>query len=165
MFEFTESIEIAAAKDAVWDVMRDVRDWWPASNPEHDSLEVLDGDGEIARGTRLRIRERIAGIPGEYVGEVTQFEPGQTVTLQAPQAHYRLAGAHVTLGEGVTWTLEETGPQTRVSAHVWGVFPAGWTGRVLEWGFRWMGGLGKDRKHARTELLYLKKRLETPSAP
>jgi hypothetical protein len=165
VFAFTESVEIAAPKPAVWKVMRDIRDWWPASNPEHDRLDVLDVDGEIALGTTLRIRERIAGIPGEAVGEITGFDPGRTVTWQAPAARYRLAGTHVTVAEGVTWTLQEIGAtRTRVSARVWAIFPASWYGRLLEWGFKRAGGVDKDRKHARTELAYLKRRLEMAAA-
>jgi hypothetical protein len=100
MFAFTESVEIGAPKSAVWEVMRNVREWWPASNPEHDGVDVLDGDGEIALGTRVRIRERVAGIPGEADGHITEFDPERTVTWQAPAARYRLGCARFTNAKG-----------------------------------------------------------------
>lgn len=143
MFSFTECIEIDASRGAVWDVMRDVRDWWPPSNPEHDSLEVLDGKDQVALGTKLRIRERVAGIPGDAVGTITEFEPGHSVAWEAPEAHYRLAGARITVAEGVTWHLKAGREATQVSAHVWARFPSGWMGRALEWAFMHMGGSGK----------------------
>jgi hypothetical protein len=102
MFTFTESVRIAAPRQAVWNVMRDVRDWWPASNREHDSVDVLTEDGEIGLGKRLRIRERVAGIPCDATGEITRFESGRTVAWEAPAARYRLACLRVTVSEGVT---------------------------------------------------------------
>lgn len=161
MFEFTETIEIAAAPETVWSVMQDVESWWSPSNPEHLSLERLDNRGAIEVGTRLKIREKIAGIPGEAAGEITRVDPVSAVTWQAPEAHYRIFGIGLTVDEGVTWGIEPTGSGTRVSAHVWATFPAGRLGHIVEWGFtRLLGGVEKDREHARTELRYLKRTIE-----
>lgn len=161
MFEFTEAISIHAAPSTVWDVMHDLEGWWPASNPEHESLERLDNRG-IEPGARLRIREKIAGVPGEAVGTITRVEPGAEVTWDAPEAHYRWFGIGFTVGEGVTWRMDsDTGEDTRVSAHVWGTFTPGLTGRLSEWLFQHvLNGVPKDREHARTELRYLKQLIE-----
>lgn len=161
MFEFTEAITIRASPSAAWNVMSDLEGWWVASNPEHISLQRLDDRG-IAVGARIRVRERIAGIPGEYVGELTRVVPGREVTMEAPKARYRLLGVPLTVGEGVTWRLRRVDAATiELSARVWATFPAGRLGRALEWGFtRLLGGIAKDREHARVELRYLKKRIE-----
>ena len=45
MFEFTESVVIAAPLPEVWEVLQDLENWWPASNPEHESIERLDDGG------------------------------------------------------------------------------------------------------------------------
>lgn len=162
MFDFTETVDIDATPAAVWELMRDLERWWPASNPEHVSLERLDtGARELGVGSRLRIRERIAGIPGEATGEITVFVPGWEVTWEAPAARYRLAGVGFTVGEGVTWGIRPSGSATRVSAHVWATFPPGFSGRLLQWSFEHLfHGIERDREHARTELRYLKRVIE-----
>jgi len=43
---------------------------------------------------------------------------------------------------------------------VWATFAPGLRGRVIEVAFRMLGGVDKDREHARTELRYLKRTLE-----
>lgn len=164
MFEFTEEMLIQAPASEVWEVMTDLERWWVASNPEHESLERLDDLG-IGEGARLRIREKIAGVPGQYVGELTRVVPLAEVTMEAPKARYRLAGLGFTVSEGVTWRLEPAGEgSTRVSARVWATFPDGRSGRVLEWVFtRLLDGITRDREHARTELAYLKEIIEQRS--
>jgi len=161
VFEFTETIEIEAPPETVWEVVADIEGWWPPSNPEHESLERLDDRG-LEVGARIRIREKIAGVPGEAVGEITEVEPGARVTWEAPAARYRLAGISVSIGEGVTWSLEPHGDDAaRLSARVWATFPPGPRGRLLEWFFtRLLRGLEKDREHARVELRYLKRTIE-----
>jgi hypothetical protein len=160
-FEFTESIEIGAPANRVWSVMTELEDWWVDSNPEHESLERLDDRG-VAVGARLRIREKVAGVPGEYVGELTRVVPMSEVTMEAPSARYRLLGIPFTVGEGVTWRLEPLGEHAaQVSARVWATFPHGLMGRLVAWTFvHVLNGVAKDREHARTELRYLKRLLE-----
>lgn len=162
MFEFTETVSIEASSSTVWEVMSDIEGWWLASNPEHESLERVGEGGALGVGTQLRIREKIAGVPGEAIGTITTFVPGSVVTWEAPEARYRWFGVPFGVGEGVTWRLEPHGDQTtNVSAHVWATFPSGWRGRLLETAFtRLLGGVEKDREHARTELRYLRRTIE-----
>lgn len=105
MIEFTEMVTIEAPPAVVWELMQDLEGWWPASNPDHDSLRRLDA-GPLRVGTRVRIREKIAGMPGEATGAITQFEPGHRVTWQAPRARYRWLGLPLTISEGVTWHID-----------------------------------------------------------
>jgi hypothetical protein len=144
----------------VWDLLRRVEDWWLESNPEHESLEVLS-DGPLREGSRIRIRESIAGIPGTAEGVVTKYRPGRSVTWEAPEAKYRLYGVPLEVSEGVEWSVDPLSEgRSRLSARVWAEFPSGVGGRILEWVFRRvLHGVEKDREHARTELRYLKKRL------
>ncbi|MCL2585953.1 MAG: SRPBCC family protein [Streptosporangiales bacterium] len=166
MFEFTETISIHAEPSTVWDVMHDLEKWWPASNPEHESLERLDDRG-IEPGARLRIREKIVGVPGEAVGTITRVEPGAEVTWDAPEARYWWLGMGLTVGEGVTWSLDPgSGADTRVIAHVWATFAPGRAGHLTEWLFKnVLDGERKDREHARTELRYLKRVIEEAGRP
>lgn len=162
MLDFTEAVTIDAPQAAVWELMRDLERWWPESNPDHEHMECLD-DGDLRAGSRVRIKEKIAGISGEAIGTITQFEPGRVVTWDAPRACYRLLGLALTVSEGVTWRIEPSGESTTVvSAHVWATVPPGRRGRVAAAVFtRLLGGAEKDRRHARTELQYLKRVLET----
>jgi hypothetical protein len=161
VFEFTESVDVDAGVDRVWAVMTDLEGWWPESNPEHISLERLDDRG-IAEGARMRVRERIAGVRCEAIGEITEVLPGRSVTWEASQAHYRLLGVSVCVGEGVEWRIEPgEGEPTRISARVWATFPEGWSGRALAWVFRrLLDGIEKDREHTRIELRHLKRLIE-----
>lgn len=161
MFEFTETITIQAPHTAVWELMRHIERWWPVSNPEHESLRQLD-NGPLGVGTRLRIREKIAGIPGEATGTITRFDAGRAVSWEAPRARYRFLGLAFTVGEGVTWRIDARADRTTaVSAHVWATFPHGLAGRLLAAVFtRLLHGIEKDREHTRTELRYLKRALE-----
>lgn len=164
MFEFIETISIEAPPPRVWDVMHDIESWWPASNPEHESLERLDDRDVLEVGAQLRIRETIGGVPGEATGTITRVEPQSAVTWEAPHARYRWLGIPVTVGEGVTWRIQprdNAAEATTLSAHVWATFPQGLCGRLLEVAFTTLlGGVEKDREHARTELRYLKDTIE-----
>lgn len=163
MFEFTETILIEAPPERVWEVLSDIDGWWLASNPEHQSLERLDDLG-VEVGARIRIREKVAGIPGEAVGVITDVKPNSAVTWEAPDTRYRWYGIPVTLEEGVTWGIEprDGGTGAEVSAHVWARFPSGPLGRLMGWTFvRLLDGVEKDREHARVELRYLKRLIET----
>ena len=156
MFEFTESVLIGARKNDVWAVLSDIDRWWLASNPEHRKLEHLDSLAPTQVGARLRIREKIGGIPGEAIGSITSVEPGTAVTWQA-DARYRWLGIPMRVGEGVTWRVEPCGESTtRVSAQVWARFPRHLLGRIARFLFvHALDGIEKDRHHARTELRYL----------
>lgn len=166
MFDFTESVLIEAPHGEVWDVLSDIDRWWLASNPEHDSLEHQDSLAPTQVGARLRIREKIGGIPGDAVGTITAVEPGAAVTWQA-DARYRWLGVSVQVGEGVTWRAEPYGEATtRVSARVWATFPSSLVGRVAAFAFvRLLNGIEKDRHHAYTELQYLKDLIENSDRP
>lgn len=161
MFEFTETIGINAAAATVWAAVQDIETWWPPSNPEHDSIERLDDRGAEV-GARLRIREKIAGIPGEAIGVITSLTPGSEVTWQSDNARYRWFGVPITVAEGVTWRIEpDSETACSLSAHVWASFPRSLRGAVLAWAFEHMlNGIAKDRQHARAELKYLKKTIE-----
>lgn len=117
-------------------------------------------------GTRFRIREKIAGVPGEGVGVVTHVDPGAAVTWEADRIRYRLYGVRFTIGEGVTWRVDPHEPEgSLLSARVWARFPGGLLGRILWLVFsRLLDGVEKDRRHARVELEYLKKSIESAPA-
>lgn len=166
MFEFTESVLIEAPRDQVWSVLSDIDRWWLASNPEHESLEHLDSLAPTQVGARLRIQERIGGIPGDAIGTITAVQPGTAVTWEA-DARYRWMGISVRVGEGVTWRVEaHDESSTRVSARVWATFPSHLVGRVAAFAFvRLLRGIEKDRQHACTELRYLKNLIESRDLP
>lgn len=163
MFDFTESVLIEAPHSHVWEVLSDIDRWWLASNPEHESLEHLDLLAPTQVGARLRIREKIGGIPGEAVGTITAMDPDTSVTWEA-DARYRWLGVPILVGEGVTWRVEPKDDATTcVSARVWANFPNHIIGQLAAFAFmRLLNGVEKDREHARTELRYLKQLIERP---
>lgn len=161
MFDFTESVVIGVPHPQVWEVLSDIDRWWLASNPEPETLEHLDALAPTQVGARLRIREKIGGIPGEADGTITAVDPGTAVTWEA-DARYRWLKLPIRVGEGVTWRVEPAdGSSTRVSARVWATFPTHFVGRLAAFTFvHLLNGVEKDRKHARTELRYLKQLIE-----
>jgi hypothetical protein len=161
MLEFTESIEIRASQEQAWKYLADVEHWWAPSNPEHESLEILDDDKNLGVGTRIRIREKVAGIPGEAIGEITEINKPHHITWKADLARYRLWGMSLRLTEGVRWSLVPVEGGVRLSATVWAVFAPNLKGRLVEWLFKGpLQGETKDRRHAQRELEYIKRDLE-----
>ena len=160
MFEFTEAVRIDAPPQHVWEVLRDIDNWWLNSNDEHQLLEHLDDRPATEVGAKLRIKEKIGGIPGEAVGSITAVSAGESVTWEA-DAIYRWLGFSVPVQEGVTWRIEPRGTCTQLSAHVWANFPRTGIGRVAAFAFTsLLGGVTKDRRHAHAELEYLKREIE-----
>lgn len=159
MFEITPEIEIDAPPETVWDYLVDVEEWWVDSNPEHSSLEIVSDDEDLKEGTRIRVREKIAGIPGEAEGEVTEFVPNDHFTWEA-DAVYRYLGLTFSATEGVKWSVKSE-EKTELSAHVWAEFPDTLFGKVLEWYFKnVLNGVEKDYEHAMEELVYIKEQIE-----
>lgn len=161
MFQFTESIQIRASLDRAWNYLVDVEKWWPPSNPEHESLEIIDRNRPLSKGTKIRFRERVAGIPGEMEGEVTEYAERDHITWESSMARYALCGLTFDVREGVRWNVRDEGPFVILSATVWAIFPNGLKGSALEWLFKGpLRGEAKDRLHARRELEYVKRELE-----
>jgi hypothetical protein len=157
MFEFTASLKIDTSAERLWNRLVDVQSWWLVSNPEHGRLEILSEEQEIQEGTPILIEERIAGIPGKAVGQVTQIRECQELTWEAEDAVYSFYGLPLSVQEGVTWKVEPVNAGVRLSAHVWGEFPDTWVGRMFEWVFKHIvRGVEKDYEHAMQELRYLK---------
>lgn len=160
IFEISPTVTIAAPMETVWEHLVDIEAWWVRSNPAHEALEILD-DGDLGTGTRIRVEESIAGIPGVADGAITAFEPPHEITWEAPSAHYRYLGLDLTIGEGVSWELAPSRNGTELTARVWGRFPDGVSGKVFEWAFKYLlAGVSRDYEHAMTELEYLKDSIE-----
>lgn len=97
----------------------------------NDSLEHLDSLAPTRVGARLRIREKIGGIPGEVLGSITAVEPGMEVTWEA-DARYRWLGVPVRVGEGVTCRVEPIGaPRSGLGSKTGTGSPTIETGRPL----------------------------------
>jgi len=162
MYEIAPSVSIDAPPEAVWAYLVDVEGWWVDSNPEHESIEILSGEDELGDGTRLRVRESIAGVPGVAEGEVTEFDPGRRVTWDAPGARYRYFGLPLVVDEGVSWELAPSDGGTELTARVWASFPDSLVGRIVEWSFEHvLDGVERDYEHAMAELEYIKCELES----
>lgn len=162
MWEFTADVEIDCDRDDLWDLFLDVEDWWPKSNPDHVDLTVLDESDRIGPGTRLEIREYVAGLYGEGTGRITKLEEKQRAVWESDEFTYRFYGIPLPVDEGVEWRISELQEGVVLSAHVWAKFPANIFGSVAEFvAKRLMNGLQKDYDHAMTELQYLKQRIET----
>lgn len=162
MYEISPTVTINVPPERVWEYLIDVEEWWVASNPDHESLEVLSNSEDLDEGTRIRVRERIAGIPGVAEGEITEFVSGERLTWEAPSAEYRFYGLPLEVHEGVTWEVTPTRGGTELTAHVWASFPDTVLGTLAEWSFEHvLRGVERDYQHAMRELEYVKHALET----
>jgi len=156
VFEFTESIMIAAPATAAWELLADVERWWMPSNPEHIRMEVRSQGRPMGVGTKIAFEERVAGITGSAEGIITQLSPGEQATWEGT-AVYRYFGLRLQVHEGVSWRVERHDQGSKLSAHVWAEFPATTIGRILEWYAKSvLNVVERDREHARRELEYLK---------
>lgn len=119
----------------------------------------------IPEGARLRIRERVAGIPCVAEGPVAERIEGRRLTWTA-RARYRLLGLEIPIDEGVAWELGPRPEGSVLAAHVWARFPRDRRGRLVRRLFEGpLRGPERDRQHALRELTYLKERLESACAP
>lgn len=163
MFRFIAKVHVHVEQERAWNYLPRVEQWWLPSNPEHESLQILSEDKRMREGLRIRIQERIAGIPGIAEGTISQIEPGKSVTWQA-QAIYRLWLIRVPVQEGVTWAVQPVGEGCELSAEVWAEFPHSFSGKSWAWIFvHLLNGAQKDYDHALYELNYLKEQLERAS--
>lgn len=161
MFEFTESVHIQASTDQVWSLLQNVERWWPPSNPEHIGIEVRSSNNSIGVGTEIVFEERVAGIKAKAEGEIKRFVP-KTEAAWEGTAKYRYFGVSLVVDEGVTWQLADSNGGAVLSAHVWAKFPQSLFGRALEWYAKAILNIVKrDRAHARCELEYLKRTIES----
>ena len=161
MFEFTATIKLQTTVDALWTYLLDIEKWWLPSNPEHQGIEILSEDQKLEEGTKILIREKVAGIPGGAIGEVTDMSEHKKITWQSDQARYRFWGIPFTIKEGVSWKIDPTPNGAELSAYVWAKFPATLPGQVMEWVFKnLLNGVKKDYEHAMTELRYIKSQIE-----
>jgi len=131
MFEFTESAKIETSQERAWRYLLDVERWWVPSNPEHESIELLDGKAKLEVGTRIRLKEKVAGIPGEAVGKITELDEPNHLTWKAELACYRLWGISLRVTEGVRWSLVPLERGVKLSATVWAIFPRTLKGRFV----------------------------------
>lgn len=63
MFDFTESILIHAPHEKVWNVVRDIDQWWLRSNPDHEALEHLDERPATQVGPNCAFARKSAASP------------------------------------------------------------------------------------------------------
>jgi hypothetical protein len=160
MFQFTESVAIAARPDQIWETLVDIEKWWPDSNPEHIGIEVRNSGKPIDVGTEIVFAEYVAGIKGQAAGSITRLIPGREATWEGA-AVYRYYGIRIRVREGVSWLVESQGNTSILSARVWARFPSTFFGRLVEWyTVRLLHVIDRDREHARCELEYLKRVME-----
>ncbi|MGD8874292.1 MAG: hypothetical protein PVH38_04025 [Gammaproteobacteria bacterium] len=161
MFQFTESVSIAAQPDDVWNVFEDIEKWWPPSNPAHVSIAVNSSGNPVEAGTEVNFEERIAGIRGKASGSISRWIPAREARWEG-EAVYRYYGISFRIQERVSWLFERRDKTTLLSAHVSAEFPPSLFGRFIEWyAIKILDIVDRDREHARRELEYLKSRIET----
>ena len=161
MFQFTESISIAAQSDEIWNIFEDIEKWWPPANSEHANIEVNTFAKPVDAGTEVNFEERIAGIKGKASGSISRWVYAREARWEG-EAFYRYCGISFRIQESVTWLIERRGKTSLLSAHVAAEFPPTLFGRFIEWyAIKVLGITDRDREHARRELEYLKTRIET----
>lgn len=62
-YEISPTVEISASAGEVWSFLIHVENWWVKSNPEHKWLVIHNTEKDISIGTKITVREKIAGIP------------------------------------------------------------------------------------------------------
>jgi len=159
-YEIEPEVEIDAPPENVWNFLIDVENWWLKSNPEHDSLTINGGDKELGVGTKLTIKEKIAGIPCKAKGTVTGYDENKLVEWKA--IYYLLSLRWIKVQAGVRWKLTKINQKkTALMANVWADFPNQAGYKVLFFIFKnFLNGIEKDYKHAMKELKYIKVNLE-----
>ena len=138
MRTFTRSIDIAAAPEHVWAVMRDVERWheW---TPSITSITRLDA-GPFGVGSRVLIRQ--PKLPPNY-SKVTEFEPAKRFTWVSRSPGVVATARHLIAASGA-------GSRVTLSVHF---------GGTLGWFVAWMVS-GLTERYIAMEAEGLKKRVE-----
>lgn len=109
MKEFDVTVDIAAAPERVWDVMRDV-ERWPEWTPSMERVQRLEG-GAFAVGSRVRIKQPSLP-PSDW--RVTALEEGRGFAWASRSPGVRVRGEHwiepTRDGSRVTLSLHFSGP-------------------------------------------------------
>lgn len=114
----------------------------------------------MREGTRISIKEKIAGIPCKANGIVTSINKHKLLRWEAVYSVFGLSWLKI--NAGVNWKLNELNDSiTKLSANVWANFPDKFRYKLM-WFFikKIFNGIEKDYDHALTELRYLKSKLE-----
>jgi hypothetical protein len=159
-YEIKPEVEIHASINNVWNFIINVENWWVKSNPDHKSLVFNNTVKDNVIGTKLTIREKIAGIPCKAVGEITKFETNCQVEWKA--LYYLFSIRWIRVHAGVAWKLRYiSDDRCGLMAHVWARFPQT-PGYYFLWVIfrKMMNGIEKDYVHAMKELNYIKNAIE-----
>lgn len=109
MKEVNVTVDIAAAPERVWDVMRDV-ERWPEWTPSMERVQRLDG-GAFAVGSRVRIKQPSLP-PSDW--QVTALEQGRGFVWASRSPGVRVRAEHwiepARDGSRVTLSLQFSGP-------------------------------------------------------
>ncbi|PYP69840.1 MAG: hypothetical protein DMD41_16250 [Gemmatimonadetes bacterium] len=160
MFEFEESVSIDAPVSDVWKFVTDVSRWWLPRAPT-TLLQLRTAKGLLGLGDEVGFEEWVGGNRGEARGTITEWTQGRAVTWEG-EATYRYFGVRIRIEESVTWRVQPRSGGSELSARVWARFPPGLLGRLTEWyAEAVLHIVDKDRQHARRELDYLKRALES----
>lgn len=105
MIEVEASVEIARPPQDVWNYVSRIDKWWLASNPgEHIELSQI-GQGNVQRGTAYVLKERIAGIRGEAIITISEYQPPERLEWKSLRAKYKLFGIGLKVKEGGTFKI------------------------------------------------------------
>lgn len=157
-YEIKPEVVILAPKEDLWNFLSDLENWWVKSNPEHLSLVVHNSKNSIGIGTKLTVREKIAGIPCKAIGEITKYDKYHLVEWKAK--YYVLGVKWIKIDAGVRWKLRSNNNKSTLMANVWANFPKTFGYRLLWFIFKTVDGVKKDYDHAMRELIYIKTTIE-----
>jgi hypothetical protein len=153
-------VKIYQTPETIWSFLTDVENWWVYSNPEHSLLKIESSKKKLNIGTEISIKEKIAGIPCEAKGEITDIKENKLLQWKAI---YHVLGLNwLKINAGVNWKVDKINDaKTRLAANVWASFPDKLRYKLLWFLFKNVfNGVKKDYDHALTELEYIKTNLE-----
>ena len=108
----------------VWATLITIEEWWLPLEPRAPEHRPRPRRPRPRGRNPVPHPRKIAGVPGEGIGAITQLDAGTSVSWQTPRRRYRLGGAPVMISEGVTWRSEPAGnDQSQPSALVSARFP------------------------------------------
>ena len=161
MIDVTANVHAEATATEAWELISDFEGEWEPSNPEHKGTEVLTKPKQPLRdGLRWWQREGVGPLTGELTAIVHDTRPERAFSWTG-EAIYKPFGMCVRVKEGGDFRIEPKGDGVRLVHRVWGEFPKGIVGWVIE---RVIGTLLRFRsaayRHTLVELEYFAGRLE-----
>lgn len=161
MIQVVNSVEVAATREAVWELISDFEGAWQESHPDHEGTIVLSKyKRAICDGYAWWHREKVGAVAGEFIAKMHDVSKHQAFSWTTV-AIYDLWRMRFKVEQGGTFLIEDGKSGLILRHDLWWRVLGRVKRPIVEWiAVSLLGQKKAISKHNLTELLYFRNRLE-----